>query len=168
MMQRIYFVAVLSFLALPTSARAQDACKADAEKLCKDIPPGEGRIIGCLKSHESDLSAACKEQLAAGNARRERVKAACKPDAEKFCQGIQPGDGHLAACLKSHESELAPSCHEIVGKVEARIHEVHEACKADAAKFCQETQPGGGRIRACLKSHEADLSEPCKAVFPHK
>jgi hypothetical protein len=168
MMRNFFIVAALSLLALPLSAHAQDACKADAERLCKDIVPGGGRIIGCLKSHEADLSPACRERMAAGKARMERVKEACKPDVEKFCQEIKPGEGRIAACLKSHDSELAPACHQIVDKVEAAIHEAHEACNSDAEKFCQGIQPGGGRIRACLKSHEAELSEPCKAVFARK
>jgi hypothetical protein len=165
MMRNFFLVAALSLLALPLSARAQDACKADAERLCKDIPPGGGRIIGCLKSHEADLSPACKERMAAGKGRMEGVKEACKPDVEKFCKEIKPGDGRIAACLKSHDGELAPACRQIVDKVESAIHETHEACNSDAEKFCQGIQPGGGRIRACLKSHEAELSEACKVVF---
>jgi hypothetical protein len=35
---------------------------------------------------------------------------ACKPDAEKFCKGIRPGQGRILACLKSHQSDLAPAC----------------------------------------------------------
>ena len=40
-----------------------EACQGDAEKLCKDVEPGKGRILRCLKYHEGDLSAACKEQM---------------------------------------------------------------------------------------------------------
>jgi hypothetical protein len=40
-----------------------EACKGDAEKLCKDVEPGKGRIVRCLKQHEGELSAACKEQM---------------------------------------------------------------------------------------------------------
>lgn len=168
MFRNIILASVLSLLALPLSAHAEDACKPDAEKFCKDIPPGGGRVIACLKSHESELSPACTERLAEGKARMERVREACKPDVEKFCKGISPGDGRIAACLKSHDSELAPACHQIVDKVESAIHEAREACNSDAGKFCQGIQPGGGRIRACLKSHKAELSEACKAVFDHR
>ena len=167
-MRRNLIIAVLSLFALPLSARAQDACRSDAERLCKDVPPGEGRIIACLKSHESELSPACKEKLAAGKAKLEKIKEACQPDADKFCKGIQPGDGRIAACLKSHEGELAPACRQIAEKVEAAIREVHEACKADVGKFCQGIRPGEGRILACLKSHEAELSADCKAEFTRR
>lgn len=39
------------------------ACKADEEKLCNDVKPGAGRIIRCLKQHESELSPECKKKM---------------------------------------------------------------------------------------------------------
>jgi hypothetical protein len=168
MMRGSSIVVVLSLFALPFSARAEDPCKVDANNKCKNIPPGGGRIIACLKAHETDLSLPCKEKLAAGDAKMEKIKQACQPDAEKFCKGIKPGDGRIAACLKSHESELAPACQKLVARVGTAAREVHEACKSDVEKLCQGIQPGGGRILACLKSHEAELSEPCKAAFARK
>ncbi|MFO1058567.1 MAG: cysteine rich repeat-containing protein, partial [Dongiaceae bacterium] len=35
------------------------ACAADAEKLCKGVQPGGGRIQACLKQHSAELSPAC-------------------------------------------------------------------------------------------------------------
>lgn len=168
MMRALVLAGALIVFALPLTVRAEDACKADVEKLCKDIPPGGGRILACLMSHGSELSPACTEKLAEGKARWERVKEACKPDVEKLCQGIAPGAGRIAACLKSHDSELAPACRQIVDKMEGAAREAHRACKPDVEKFCQGVQPGGGRIVACLKQHEAELSESCKAVFARK
>lgn len=39
---------------------AREACKGDVEKFCKDMKPGGGAIINCLKSHEAELSESCK------------------------------------------------------------------------------------------------------------
>jgi hypothetical protein len=39
------------------------ACKGDADKYCKGIPPGAGRVLSCLKGRESDLTADCKAQF---------------------------------------------------------------------------------------------------------
>jgi hypothetical protein len=47
-----------------------EACRDDADKLCKDIEPGKGRILRCLKLHEGELSAACKEQMTLPHTRR--------------------------------------------------------------------------------------------------
>jgi len=40
-------------------------CQADAQAWCKDVQPGEGRIIACLKQHFSKLSAACRGSFSA-------------------------------------------------------------------------------------------------------
>jgi len=168
MMRGSSIVVVLSFFALPFSARAEDPCKVDAKNQCKNIPPGGGRIIACLKAHETSLSLPCKEKLAAGDAKAEKIKQACQPDAEKFCKGVKPGEGRIAACLKAHESELVPACQKLIGRVGTAAREVHVACKNDVEALCQGIQPGGGRILACLRSHEAELSAPCKAVLTRK
>jgi hypothetical protein len=63
-----------------------------------------------MKRHESDLSPACQDQMKKAEERLEQVKEECKADAQKFCKGIRPGQGRILACLKSHQSELAPAC----------------------------------------------------------
>jgi hypothetical protein len=39
---------------------------------------------------------------------------------------------------------------------------VLQACKPDIAQFCSQVPPGQGRIKACMKEHLQELSEPCK------
>ena len=39
---------------------------------------------------------------------------------------------------------------------------VLQACKPDLARFCSQVPPGEGRIKACMKEHLPELSEPCK------
>jgi cysteine rich repeat protein len=39
---------------------------------------------------------------------------------------------------------------------------VAQACKPDIARFCSQVPPGQGRIKACMKEHLPELSEPCK------
>ena len=39
------------------------------------------------------------------------------------------------------------------------------ACLKDAKAQCAGVQPGGGKIRECLKTHIKDLSDDCKAVL---
>jgi len=40
---------------------AQQACTGDMEKFCKDVQPGGGRILGCLREHTQELSPACRK-----------------------------------------------------------------------------------------------------------
>jgi len=85
-------------------------CAADAKKFCGDVKPGGGRIARCMKGHEAELSPACQAEMKKAEERIEQVKEECGADAKKFCKGIRPGQGRILACLKSHQSELAPAC----------------------------------------------------------
>ncbi|MDE1145540.1 MAG: cysteine rich repeat-containing protein [Azospirillaceae bacterium] len=65
-------VAALSLMAalaaVPAFAQDQRAamksCQPDRQALCKDVQPGGGRILACLKQNEDKLSADCKAALA--------------------------------------------------------------------------------------------------------
>ena len=43
-----------------------EACKADAESLCANVEPGEGRIMTCLHANQAKVSPACQQVLAKG------------------------------------------------------------------------------------------------------
>lgn len=42
----------------------KSACAADYKKLCPDVRMGGGRIVRCLKEHQADLSAPCRQVVA--------------------------------------------------------------------------------------------------------
>ena len=92
-------------------------------------------------------------------------KGACKADVEKFCKGIKPGGGRIWACLKSNDAELSQPCKDHMAMMREKGKEFNQACRADAKKFCKGVPGGKGRIVSCLKSHDAELSDPCKAYF---
>ena len=92
-------------------------------------------------------------------------KGACKADVDKFCKGIKPGGGRIWACLKSNDADLSQPCRDHMAMMREKGKEFHKACMPDAKKFCKGIPHGKGRIISCLKSHEAELSEPCKAFF---
>jgi hypothetical protein len=39
---------------------------------------------------------------------------------------------------------------------------MRSACKADVTALCKDVQPGGGRIKECLKSNWDKVSQGCK------
>ena len=69
--RHLAIASALSFAALVSaapSALAQQAaamkyCKADFERLCPGVQPGGGRILGCLKAHEMEVSVGCAKVL---------------------------------------------------------------------------------------------------------
>jgi len=40
---------------------AHEACADDIQRLCKDVRPGEGRIVKCLKDNEKQVSPECRK-----------------------------------------------------------------------------------------------------------
>ena len=50
----------------------------------------------------------------------------------------------------------------MVSVAQAEEKEGSGACRADVQKLCKGVQPGGGRIAACLKQHESEISPGCR------
>jgi hypothetical protein len=88
-----------------------DACKADAEKLCKQVQPGSGRLLRCLASRRDQLSPACGQKIAEAEKRHP-----CMADIERLCGGVQPGEGRIDQCLRQHQGELGGACKTAMGK----------------------------------------------------
>ena len=40
-----------------------DGCKSELESYCKDVTPGEGRLLKCLEKNDKKVSARCKDAL---------------------------------------------------------------------------------------------------------
>lgn len=154
------------FLAGAVFAQAPEGkdgpCKADAEKFCKDVKPGGGRIILCLKQHEAELSAECKAKGLELKKDLEDLQESCKGDAEKLCKGVEPGEGRLAKCLKQNQDKLSETCKATVTEKKEKLKK-QSACAGDIDKLCKGVKEGEGRIIKCLKENEKDLSEGCKA-----
>ena len=83
---------------------------------------------------------------------------ACGGDVKTLCAGVQPGDGRIKACIKSHFSDVSAPCQAVLVKAAA----ISKACGADVKKVCADVKPGGGRIEACMKSHITEVSDSCK------
>jgi hypothetical protein len=90
------------------------ACSEEIAQYCKGVKPGGGRLLVCLKEHEKDLSPLCRGKIAEIEKRLEEAKQICAKDTEKFCKGIQPGEGRIAKCLNEHMEEISPDCREKV------------------------------------------------------
>jgi hypothetical protein len=159
---RMSFAFAVLCIAGTALAEEPGACKADREKFCKDVKPGKGRIVACLKGRAADLAPACRDALAKGKEKARQFKEACKGDVEKFCKGVKPGEGRILACLKGSEANLSAECKAEVGRSREKHEAYKAACGADQEKYCKAVKPGQGRILACLKGREADLSAGCK------
>mgnify|MGYP001552058749 FL=1 len=86
----------------------------------------------------------------------------CHDDVQKFCAKVKPGRGRMSRCLNEHEADLSEACKSRLQEMRGHMAEARAACSDDAKKFCKDAGRGHGRIIACLKSHEAELSDACK------
>jgi hypothetical protein len=52
------------------------ACRADYDRLCKDVIPGGGRIMACLWAHAGELSPGCMQAIPEAERLRDHAIAA--------------------------------------------------------------------------------------------
>jgi hypothetical protein len=97
------------------------------------------------------------------------VRGACQKDADKLCPGLKGKE--LTPCLKAHQNELSTDCKVNLAEAREVVRQTKDACQPDIDKFCAGVKIGKGRIRRCLKEHEAELTTACKdqiAKFKNK
>ena len=82
----------------------------------------------------------------------------CAGDIKTLCAGIQPGEGRIKGCIKSHLTDLSQTCEDRVLTVAV----TGKVCKSDVTNLCAGIVPGSGGIRACIKSHMAEVSGSCR------
>ncbi len=101
-----------------------DGCKVELEKYCKDVTPGEGRVLACLYAYGDKLSPKCEYALYDAAAQLERAVAAlsyvaneCDEDLDKYCSAVAPGEGRLLNCLEKKSKKLTKRCKEALKDV---------------------------------------------------
>ena len=101
-----------------------NGCKAEIETYCKDVTPGQGRMLACLYAHSDKLSGKCEYALYDAAAQLERAVAAlsyvvneCADDLDQFCTGVAAGNGRLKDCLEKNDSKVSSRCKDAMMQV---------------------------------------------------
>ena len=99
-------------------------CKTELTTYCKDVTPGQKRVLACLYAYSDKLSAQCDFALFDAAIQLERAVAAlayvvneCDDDLMQFCGEEQVGEGRLLACLDKNEAEVSSRCKEALSEV---------------------------------------------------
>jgi hypothetical protein len=116
-MKRFMLILILWLMALPLAgkevwAEETGPCDEDMRKFCSDVKAGGGRLVNCLKEHEQELSAACKEQQAVLQRKNRKIFQECQDDVERFCKDVRPVDRRIIRCLLQNEAALSSECKE--------------------------------------------------------
>jgi len=109
------------------SAKSQsvlEACVNETASHCSTVLPGNGRLYACIYAHEEKLSEACDEAVADVADQLDiffeivrYAKQECRADIQKFCSGIEMGEGRIYSCLKSNSKDLTNDCSEVIGRI---------------------------------------------------
>ena len=120
---RSLFLGTLALLSIATSSamaaenaigRAVKSCGQDIDTYCANVKPGGGRLVGCLYSHDQEISSECGMALSemaleheAAVAQGAEIFDACETERESFCPTEQWGHGGVVRCLsmQSHTVE---------------------------------------------------------------
>ncbi len=99
-------------------------CKKELNSYCKNVTPGEGRVLACLYAHGDKLSGQCEYALYDAAVQLERFVAAltyvaneCAEDMEKLCENIRPGEGRLLECLDKNKKKVSKRCKQAIKDV---------------------------------------------------
>ena len=120
---------VVLLAAMPATAQdlvqiVADGCRAELEMYCKDVKPGDGRILACLYSRADKLSGKCEYALYDAAVQLERAVAAlayvaneCADDLDKHCRGVVAGEGRLLDCIEKNEKTVSSRCKDAIKEV---------------------------------------------------
>jgi len=101
----------------PLAESVQKGCEQELTTYCKEVTPGEGRVLACLYAHEDKLSVACEYALYDAAAQLESaltalayVADACRDDLVTYCAESNIGEGRLLDCLDKNEAKVSAPC----------------------------------------------------------
>jgi hypothetical protein len=120
----LLFLALPAFAADPLTKGVQGAldtfsegCQQELTTFCKDVTPGEGRIIACLYAFQDKLTPRCEYALYDSVGQLDRVLTnlkyavtECRDDLKSYCADIKPGEGRLLDCLDKNEAKVSARC----------------------------------------------------------
>jgi Cysteine rich repeat len=118
---------------------------------------------------QADIAKAIQEKL---NAEAAKLEKSCADDIKKYCSDVTPGEGRMLYCMHAYEDKISPKCgydlEEAAADVQLSADNLKEAitaCKAEISGVCGKTQPGQGRIAACLFANKSTASKACGDVL---
>ena len=101
----------------PLVEQVAKGCESEIKTYCKEVTPGEGRVLACLYAHEDKLSGQCEYALYDAMAQLKRALTAltyvaneCRGDLQTYCADVKPGEGRLLQCMDKNDAKLSKRC----------------------------------------------------------
>ena len=94
-----------------------EGCSKEFETYCKDVTPGEGRLLACLYAYNDKISTRCEFAIYDAAAQLERalntlsyLANECRDDLKTYCSDIKPGEGRLLNCIDKNKEKISDRC----------------------------------------------------------
>lgn len=126
-------LSLVFIMAMPVAAEQNlvqvvaDGCKAELETYCKNVTPGDGRILACLYAYGDKISGKCEFALYDAAVQLERAAAAltyvaneCADDLDQYCGDVAAGQGRLLECLEKNDKKVSQRCKQALKDVGAK------------------------------------------------
>ena len=104
-------------------------CEKELTTYCKDVTPGEGRIVACLYAHGDKVSGQCEYALYDAVAQLQRALSTmaylaneCNADLDKVCGKVEMGEGRVLTCLKENQATVTPRCSQAMDDIDLQVN----------------------------------------------
>jgi hypothetical protein len=94
-----------------------EGCATEFETYCKNVTPGEGRLLACLYAYNDKISTRCEFAIYDAAAQLEHALNAiaylaneCRDDLKKYCSDVKPGEGRLIDCIAKKKDSISDRC----------------------------------------------------------
>ena len=94
-----------------------EGCSTEYEAYCKNVTPGEGRLLACFYAYSDKLSTRCEYALYDAAVQLQRAVTAlsylaneCRDDLKKYCSDVKPGEGRLIECIAKKKDVISDRC----------------------------------------------------------
>lgn len=110
-------ITTTAFAADPLTETVKNGCKAELGTYCKDVTPGDGRVLACLYANSDKLTAKCEYALFDAAIQLELAITAlsyaaheCDDDLETYCADVPMGQGRLLDCIDRNKNKVSKRC----------------------------------------------------------
>jgi hypothetical protein len=126
----------------------RQACPADYQTYCSNVPTGGSASLACLKRNAQSLSEPCQRAVAA--------LASPAPAAPATTAPGTAAPAPAAPTARTYGPPMSP-------RQEAML--LHRACGMDYRTYCSAVPFGGGRVIECLRENGPSLSRQCRSAL---
>jgi hypothetical protein len=135
----------------------RQACPADYQTYCSDVPTGGSASLACLKRNMQSLSEPCHQAVAAIGSPAPAAQNPRPATAPTAPPTTAPGTAAPAApAAGAYAPPTSP-------RQEAML--LRRACGMDYRTYCSEVPIGGGRVIQCLRENGLSLSRQCRSAL---